>query len=169
MRRAGAPWPWLERKSSPSFLRTTGAPTSFTTKSQMEEEGVPSTALREVSLLQMLSESNHVVKLLCVEHVEENAKPVLYLVFEYLTTDLKKFMDRSGKGIQVRAPASQHAIALPHLRSLAQPREPGPFSPAVSPSQDYGKEPDVPARPRRRPLPPPWRHAPRPQAPEPAH
>lgn len=29
---------------------------------QMEEEGVPSTALREVSLLQMLSESNHVVK-----------------------------------------------------------------------------------------------------------
>ena len=29
---------------------------------QMEEEGVPSTTLREVSLLQMLSESNHIVK-----------------------------------------------------------------------------------------------------------
>ena len=29
---------------------------------QMEEEGVPSTALREVSLLQMLNESNHIVK-----------------------------------------------------------------------------------------------------------
>lgn len=29
---------------------------------QMEQEGVPSTALREVSLLQMLSESNHIVK-----------------------------------------------------------------------------------------------------------
>lgn len=29
---------------------------------QMEEEGVPSTALREVSLLQVLNESNHVVK-----------------------------------------------------------------------------------------------------------
>ncbi len=29
---------------------------------QMEEEGVPSTALREVSLLQVLSESNHIVK-----------------------------------------------------------------------------------------------------------
>lgn len=28
----------------------------------MEEEGVPSTTLREVSLLLMLSESNHVVK-----------------------------------------------------------------------------------------------------------
>ena len=29
---------------------------------QMEEEGVPSTTLREISLLQMLSESNHIVK-----------------------------------------------------------------------------------------------------------
>jgi len=29
---------------------------------QMEEEGVPSTALREVSLLKMLSESNFIVK-----------------------------------------------------------------------------------------------------------
>lgn len=69
------------------------------TRLEMEEEGVPSTALREVSLLQMLNESNHVVKLLCVEHVEEAGKPVLYLVFEYLHTDLKKFMDRNGKGI----------------------------------------------------------------------
>jgi cyclin-dependent kinase len=68
------------------------------TRLEMEEEGVPSTTLREISLLQMLSESNHVVKLLCVEHLEENGKPCLYLVFEYLQTDLKKFMDRTGKG-----------------------------------------------------------------------
>ncbi|KAK9819631.1 hypothetical protein WJX72_000530 [[Myrmecia] bisecta] len=68
------------------------------TRLEMEEEGVPSTALREVSLLQMLSESNHVVKLLCVEHVEEHNKPVLYLVFEFLSTDLKKWMDKTGKG-----------------------------------------------------------------------
>lgn len=33
-----------------------------------------------------------------MEHVEENNKPVLYLVFEYLNTDLKRFMDRNGKG-----------------------------------------------------------------------
>lgn len=59
---------------------------------------MPSTTLREVALLQMLSESNHVVKLLDVEHVEENSKPCLYLVFEFLSTDLKKFMDRNGKG-----------------------------------------------------------------------
>jgi hypothetical protein len=32
---------------------------------QMEEEGVPSTALREVSLLQMLSESIFVVRCVC--------------------------------------------------------------------------------------------------------
>ncbi|BDA41628.1 Cyclin-dependent kinase B1-1 [Coccomyxa sp. Obi] len=68
------------------------------TRLEMEEEGVPSTALREVSLLQMLSESNHVVKLLCVQHVEEHKKPVLYLVFEFLSTDLKKYMERTGKG-----------------------------------------------------------------------
>tara|TARA_B100001121_G_C18583260_1_gene570809 strand:+ start:63 stop:974 length:912 start_codon:yes stop_codon:yes gene_type:complete len=67
------------------------------TRLEMEEEGVPSTALREVSLLQMLSESDHVVKLLSVEHVEENNKPILYLVFEYLDTDLKKYMDLTGK------------------------------------------------------------------------
>ena len=68
------------------------------TRLEMEEEGVPSTALREVSLLQMLSENEHVVKLLSVEHVEENKKPILYLVFEYLDTDLKKYMDMTGKG-----------------------------------------------------------------------
>jgi len=37
-------------------------------------------------------------RLLCVEHLEENGKPCLYLVFEYLTTDLKKYMDRNGRG-----------------------------------------------------------------------
>lgn len=65
---------------------------------EMEEEGVPSTTLREVSLLQMLSESNHIVKLLSVEQVDEDEKPCLYLVFEFITTDLKKYMDKNGKG-----------------------------------------------------------------------
>jgi cyclin-dependent kinase len=68
------------------------------TRLEIEEEGIPSTALREISLLQMLSESNHIVKLLSVEHVDEIGKPVLYLVFEYLTTDLKRWMDRNGRG-----------------------------------------------------------------------
>jgi len=65
---------------------------------QMEEEGVPSTALREVSLLQMLSESAFIVRLLKVEHVEEDGKAMLYLVFEYLNQDLKHFMDETGRG-----------------------------------------------------------------------
>ncbi|KAI5066211.1 hypothetical protein GOP47_0018835 [Adiantum capillus-veneris] len=63
------------------------------TRLDMEEEGVPSTALREVSLLQMLSQSIYVVRLLCVEHVEKKGKPLLYLVFEYMDTDLKKYID----------------------------------------------------------------------------
>lgn len=73
------------------------------TRLEMEEEGVPSTTLREISLLQMLSESNHIVQLLCVEHLEENNKPCLYLVFEYLTTDLKKYMDRNGRAPLTRS------------------------------------------------------------------
>ncbi|KAK9857178.1 hypothetical protein WJX84_005943 [Apatococcus fuscideae] len=79
--------------------RNTGALVALKkTRLEMETEGVPSTALREISLLQVLSESNHIVKLLCVEHVTEHNKPVLYLVFEYLDTDLKRFMDKNGKG-----------------------------------------------------------------------
>jgi cyclin-dependent kinase len=68
------------------------------TRLEMEEEGVPSTALREVSLLQMLSHSIYIVRLLCVEHVEKNDKPMLYLVFEYMDTDLKKYIDLHGRG-----------------------------------------------------------------------
>jgi cyclin-dependent kinase len=38
------------------------------------------------------------VRLLCVEHVEKNDKPMLYLVFEYMDTDLKKYIDLHGRG-----------------------------------------------------------------------
>nr|KJB75573.1 hypothetical protein B456_012G047600 [Gossypium raimondii] len=72
------------------------------TRLEMDEEGVPPTALREVSLLQMLSQSLYIVRLLCVEHVDTNknggSKANLYLVFEYLDTDLKKFIDSHRKG-----------------------------------------------------------------------
>lgn len=72
------------------------------TRLEMDEEGVPPTALREVSLLQMLSQSLYIVRLLCVEHVDTNkngdSKANLYLVFEYLDTDLKKFIDSYRKG-----------------------------------------------------------------------
>ncbi|KAI5055827.1 hypothetical protein GOP47_0029348 [Adiantum capillus-veneris] len=65
-----------------------------TTRLDQDEEGVPPTTLREVSLLQMLSHSIYVVRLLCVEHIVKNNKPILYLVFEYLDSDLKKFIDK---------------------------------------------------------------------------
>jgi hypothetical protein len=49
-----------------------------------------------------------------VEHLEENGKPCLYLVFEYLSTDLKKFMDRTGKG-----PANPLPVDLVKVRGGA--------------------------------------------------
>lgn len=61
-------------------------------KLEVEDEGVPSTALREISLLKELQHKN-VVSLLDVEHAEGK----LYLVFEWLDKDLKKYMD-SVKG-----------------------------------------------------------------------
>lgn len=80
------------------------------TRLEMDEEGVPPTALREVSLLQMLSQSLYIVRLLNVEHIDKPpknathtpAKPLLYLVFEYLDTDLKKFIDTFRKGVNPR-------------------------------------------------------------------
>lgn len=55
---------------------------------EVEDEGVPSTALREISLLKELSHPN-VVQLKDVEHSQSR----LYLVFEWLDQDLKKYMD----------------------------------------------------------------------------
>jgi len=57
-----------------------------------ETEGVPSTALREISLLKELEHSN-IISLYDVIHSENQ----LHLVFEYLDRDLKKFMDDYGR------------------------------------------------------------------------
>ncbi|KAH7677621.1 [RNA-polymerase]-subunit kinase protein [Dioscorea alata] len=72
------------------------------TRLEMDEEGIPPTALREISLLQLLSHSIYVVRLLNVEHVDKNGKPLLYLVFEFLETDLKKYIDSHRKGVNPR-------------------------------------------------------------------
>ena len=58
---------------------------------EAEDEGVPSTAVREISLLKELQHEN-IVSLKDVVH--ENNK--LYLVFEYLEQDLKKYMEFVG-------------------------------------------------------------------------
>ena len=58
---------------------------------EAEDEGVPSTAIREISLLKELAHDN-VVQLNDVVHQDSK----LYLVFEYLDQDLKKYMDSLG-------------------------------------------------------------------------
>ncbi|KAG2543963.1 hypothetical protein PVAP13_9NG780200 [Panicum virgatum] len=55
---------------------------------EQEDEGVPSTAIREISLLKEMNHGN-IVRLHDVIHSEKR----IYLVFEYLDLDLKKFMD----------------------------------------------------------------------------
>ncbi|XP_014486235.1 PREDICTED: cyclin-dependent kinase 1-like isoform X2 [Dinoponera quadriceps] len=56
-----------------------------------DDEGIPSTAIREISLLKELNHPN-IVNLMDV--LMEESK--LYLIFEYLTMDLKKYMDSLG-------------------------------------------------------------------------
>ncbi|GAB4833053.1 Cell division control protein 2 D [Ancistrocladus abbreviatus] len=63
------------------------------TRLHEDEEGVPPTTLREVSLLRMLSRDPHVVRLLDVKQGQnKEGNTVLYLVFEYMDTDLKKYI-----------------------------------------------------------------------------
>lgn len=55
------------------------------------EEGTPSTAIREISLMKELKHAN-IVRLYDVIHTENK----LNLVFEYMDKDLKKYMDTHG-------------------------------------------------------------------------
>jgi len=64
---------------------------------EAEEEGVPSTALREVSILKRLDHVN-IVKLLCHIHRPEQHK--LCLVFEFLDQDLKQHLDGLKKPME---------------------------------------------------------------------
>ncbi|KAF9198377.1 cyclin-dependent serine/threonine protein kinase [Haplosporangium sp. Z 27] len=61
-----------------------------------EEEGVPCTAIREISLLKELKQSN-IVRLYDVLHTEKK----LTLVFEFLDSDLKKFLDTYSGDIDI--------------------------------------------------------------------
>uniref|UniRef100_H2YBU8 Protein kinase domain-containing protein n=1 Tax=Ciona savignyi TaxID=51511 RepID=H2YBU8_CIOSA len=60
---------------------------------ESEEEGVPSTAIREISILKELQHPN-IVSLQDVVLQESN----LFLVFEFLQMDLKKYMDTIASG-----------------------------------------------------------------------
>jgi len=63
---------------------------------ETEAEGVPSTAIREISLLKELEHPN-VVALIDVIHTNRK----LYLVFEFIDMDLRKFMDSSKKALPI--------------------------------------------------------------------
>lgn len=56
---------------------------------EAEDEGVPSTAIREISLLKEAKDQN-IVQLLNIIHADGHK---LYLVMEFLDSDLKKYMD----------------------------------------------------------------------------
>jgi len=59
-------------------------------KLESEDEGVPSTAIREISLLKELQHPN----IVCLKDIlMQEAK--LYLIFEFLTMDLKQYMDKN--------------------------------------------------------------------------
>ena len=55
---------------------------------ESEDEGIPSTAIREIALLKELQHPN-IVRLVNVLHTDKK----LTLVFEYLDKDLKKLLD----------------------------------------------------------------------------
>lgn len=56
---------------------------------EAEDEGVPSTAIREISLLKEMKDPN-IVRLLNIVHADGHK---LYLVCEFLDLDLKKYME----------------------------------------------------------------------------
>jgi negative regulator of the PHO system len=77
------------------------------------EEGTPSTAIREISLMKELRHEN-IVALHDVIHTENK----LMLVFEYMDKDLKKYMDARGQHGQLD-PATIKSFMQQLLRGIA--------------------------------------------------
>lgn len=76
---------------------------------ESEDEGIPSTAIREIALLKELQHPN-IVRLVNVLHTDKK----LTLVFEYLDQDLKRLLDTCGPAgldefqIKVSTPPPPH-------------------------------------------------------------
>ncbi|KAF0429813.1 CMGC/CDK/CDC2 protein kinase [Gigaspora margarita] len=61
-----------------------------------EKEGIPPTSLREISLLKECTKHENIVKLLDIVNQENK----LFLVFEFLTMDLKRFIHSSKEALE---------------------------------------------------------------------
>lgn len=81
-----------ESSSKPKTLPPKKYSRSNKIRLESEDEGIPSTAIREIALLKELQHPN-IVKLHDVIHTDKK----LTLVFEYLDQDLKKLLDLSGE------------------------------------------------------------------------
>lgn len=82
-----------------------------TIRLEAEDEGIPSTAIREISLLKELQHPN-IVRLCDVIHTERK----LTLVFEFLDQDLKKMLDQTENGLD---PATTKSFLFQLLRGIA--------------------------------------------------
>ena len=56
------------------------------------DDGIPSTAIREIAVLQELRDNDYIVSLKEIVHGQKKNR--LFLVFEYFNQDMKKFLDR---------------------------------------------------------------------------
>lgn len=80
---------------------------------EAEDEGVPSTAIREISLLKEMKDPN-IVRLFNIVHADGHK---LYLVFEFVDLDLKKYMESlpvrdGGRGKPLPEGSSTHLSQL---------------------------------------------------------
>ena len=59
------------------------------------DDGIPSTAIREIAVLQELRGSPYVVNLIQIIHGQKNNR--LFLVFQYFNLDMKKYLDKQNE------------------------------------------------------------------------
>ncbi|KAI8931514.1 hypothetical protein NX059_011174 [Plenodomus lindquistii] len=96
---------------------------------EAEDEGVPSTAIREISLLKEMNDPN-IVRLLNIVHADGHK---LYLVMEFLDLDLKKYMEAlpvsqggrgkalpEGSGLSGKVPVMDDKMVKKFMMQLSQ-------------------------------------------------
>ena len=90
---------------------------------QAEEEGIPSTAIREISLLKELKHKN-IVELFDVLHTPKKRT----LVFEYVKHDLKKVIDATnGQGLDLKLVKSNTGLITITLSPIPSSSKSIPF------------------------------------------